>query len=371
MTPFRAVSGSGTDWMMACDACIEALREHPSNATLGFIYASDPFAHALDLITERLKVATEIKLWVGTGGNGVCTTGQGAFEQAAIVILAATFPAQAFQVVDGIRANSNGRQRFAINGHPAKFGIVHGDPRQVKTSHMIDKLSRESGAFLVGGLTSAVGNGALQIAGQPTEGGLSGVLISDEVPMITGLSQGCTPIGPVREITGIDGPWIDTLDHEPALECLKDDVGPLLAKNPERMAGFILAARPLTSGDGDDYLVRELAEIDPIRRLIMVADDLRRGDRLCFVKRDPEAAKSDLKRLASSLRERAGDRPLLGALYHSCLARGQHMFGSDSKELAIIEEELGQVPLAGFFTNGEIFRNKLHGYSGVLTLFLG
>ena len=34
------------------------------------------------------------------------------------------------------------------------------------------------------------------------------------------------------------------------------------------------------------------------------------------------------------------------------------------------EAALGPVPLAGFFTNGEIFRNRLYSYTGVLTLFL-
>jgi small ligand-binding sensory domain FIST len=46
------------------------------------------------------------------------------------------------------------------------------------------------------------------------------------------------------------------------------------------------------------------------------------------------------------------------------------MFGPDSAELKTIERVLGPVPLAGFFTNGEIFRDRLYSYSGVLTLFL-
>ena len=46
------------------------------------------------------------------------------------------------------------------------------------------------------------------------------------------------------------------------------------------------------------------------------------------------------------------------------------MFGPNSAELRTIEEVLGPVPLAGFFTNGEIFHNRLYTYTGVLTLFL-
>ena len=66
---------------------------------------------------------------------------------------------------------------------------------------------------------------------------LSGVLLDAAVPIITGLSQGCTPIGPVREVTECRGPWIKTLDRRPALAVLKEDVGEkqnLAEKNPEK-----------------------------------------------------------------------------------------------------------------------------------------
>ena len=103
--------------------------------------------------------------------------------------------------------------------------------------------------FLVGGLASA---GELQIAGQPTEGGLSGVLLDACVPVITGLSQGCTPIGPVREVTDCRGPWIRTLDRRPALAVLKEDVGEVLARDLRRIEGFVQAALPLAGSDRAD-----------------------------------------------------------------------------------------------------------------------
>jgi small ligand-binding sensory domain FIST len=36
----------------------------------------------------------------------------------------------------------------------------------------------------------------------------------------------------------------------------------------------------------------------------------------------------------------------------------------------MIHETLGEFPLVGFFANGEIFNQRLYGYTGVLTLFL-
>ena len=44
------------------------------------------------------------------------------------------------------------------------------------------------------------------------------------------------------------------------------------------------------------------------------------------------------------------------------------MFGSRGAELEVIRRTLGELPLVGFFCNGEISRDRLYGYTGVLTL---
>jgi small ligand-binding sensory domain FIST len=59
-----------------------------------------------------------------------------------------------------------------------------------------------------------------------------------------------------------------------------------------------------------------------------------------------------------------------GGLYYSCLGRGDSLFGDDSAEVGMIRTALGEFPLIGFFANGEIFNQRLYGYTGVLTLFL-
>ncbi len=91
--------------------------------------------------------------------------------------------------------------------------------------------------------------------------------------------------------------------------------------------------------------------------------------RLGFCRRDHDSARADLKRMLEDLRERAGRTPR-GALYFSCVARGRHLFGAQSEELGLIRETFGDMPLTGFFANGEVSNNRLYGYTGVLTLLL-
>ena len=371
ITPFRAGAGSGEGWLEAADECLDTLGNLPPGANLGIVYASGPLAHAIDLIAERLKEGTGVRDWVGSGGNAICSSVGGMTSDKAVSVLVAALPSGSFRLFDGI---ADGERQPAIGDRADdkdRFAIVHGDPHQAKILAMIERLSKTTGAFLIGGLTSTSRHDITQIAGHPTEGGLSGVLMNDSVPIITGLAQGCTPIGPAREITGVDGSWITSIDGEPAFQSLELDIGPVLARSIERKGGFILAARPLGDGEPNNYLVRDLGDVDRLRGAIMVGDDFRPGDRLCFVKRDPEGAKNDLRRVAADLRSQASGRPILGGLYHSCIGRGRHIFGADDAELNIIEEELGEMPLSGLSTHGEIFQHRLYGYSAVLTLFLG
>jgi len=123
------------------------------------------------------------------------------------------------------------------------------------------------------------------------------------------------------------------------------------------------------SGGGDDYLVRNLTGIDPANKLIAIGDNPQPGQTMMFCKRDLQSARGDLLRMIYDLKDDLKEPPK-AALYHACIGRGQPMFGEQGAELKLIREHLGDIPLVGFFANGEIARNRLYGYTGVLTVFV-
>ena len=61
--------------------------------------------------------------------------------------------------------------------------------------------------------------------------------------------------------------------------------------------------------------------------------------------------------------------PTKAGIYVSCVARGVSLFDEPGVEGALIRETFGDIPLVGFFANGEISRDRLYGHTGVLTLF--
>ena len=132
------------------------------------------------------------------------------------------------------------------------FAVFHANPESAEVPRLIPALSVAlQGGYLVGALSSSHGRN-VQVADGPTTSGLSGVLFSEKVPVSTGLTQGCSPIGPQRTITRIRQNIIFTIDDRPALEGFEEDIGEKLAQDPRRVAGKSFAALPVVGSDTGD-----------------------------------------------------------------------------------------------------------------------
>lgn len=372
MQAFRAAHTAAADWQKAANNCLRALGDIPSSSNLGFLYVTDVFAPQLPQLLELLRRESGVDDWVGSIGTGVCGNGREYHEQGAISVLLGSFRDGSFQVFPPLREEIGELAETAqpwAQAHGARFGVVHGDPHNPRLAELVHGLGEAlEGGFLVGGLTSSRGP-HWQIANQVTSGGLSGVLFAPDVAVITALTQGCTPLGPHRQITECQGNVIARIDDRPALEVMTEDTGALLARDLMRAAGYIFAARPIRGSDTGDYLVRNLLGVDTRNGLIAIGDYVSPGDPIMFCRRDARTAREDLLRMLHDIRGRAGT-VARGAVYYSCLGRGPHLFGGNSEELKMIRQELGEIPLAGFYCSGEISHNRLYGYTGVLTLFL-
>ena len=371
MDRFLSTLVTAPDWRAACEQAIRELGDIPSGWDLGFLYAGDTFTPDLGRILDYLKGHTPVRHWAGTVGNGVCSTGREEYEQASLALMVCALNQEQFRIIPAINADSGG---FIADSapwretHGAYFATVHGDPRNAELATILERLSgRLGGGFLTGGLSSSNGDYP-QIADGLTEGGVSGVLYSAEVPVVTGLSQGCSLIGQRHTITESRQNVIVRIDDRPALEVFIEDIGEILARDLRRVGGYIFCALPVAGSDTGDYLVRNLIGIDPENQLLAVGERVNLGQPVQFARRDGKTARDDLIRMLQDVKRRAGPSPR-GALYHSCLGRGRQLFGEDSAELRIVREVLGDLPLVGFYANGEISHNRLYGYTGVLTVF--
>ena len=365
---FRAAEGSGAGWAEAAKSCADGLLPVPAEASLGFLYVSDALAGDLGSILTFLRERTRVPHWVGAIGLGVCGRREH-FERPAVSALVASFREPAFRVFGPTSAEIGEAERAWIaSAHPG-VAVVHGDPRDGGVVAAVASLSAKGGLYLVGGLAAAMSAPPRVIAERVVEGGLSGVLLGPEIAVAAGLTQGCSPIGPVRRITEARENIIMAIDERPALEIFKEDIGELLARDLRQVGGRIFAGIPVRGSDTGDYLVRNLMALDLERQWIAIAERVAPGDPIMFCRRDPASALADLKRMLAGLQRRLAAPPKAG-LYFSCVARGPNLFAAESEEVDAIRAALGDFPLAGFFGNGEIAHDRVYGYTGVLALFL-
>lgn len=366
-TAFRFAHAANADWQAAAEACLPALAGPP--ATLGFLYVTDLLAGHMGEILELLKQRTGCPHWVGTVGSGICATGREYHGEPALAVMLGEFSPDAFKIFSGVRSADDVKlKRFMCGERPANFAIVHADPRNAEVPELIAGIAGkvESG-FVVGGLSSSRESNP-QIADKIIDGGVSGVLFSDDVTIATRLTQGCSPIGPQHTITQAQRNIIIKIDDRPALDVLKEDVGERLARDLNRLGGVIFAGLPIAGTDTGDYLVRNLVGIDPGRGIVAIGDLIESGNPIMFCRRDTKSAVEDMDRMLGSIKQGLYTKPR-GGVYYSCLGRGANLFGPDSEELKMIKSAFGDIPLVGFFGNGEISHNRLYGYTGVLTLF--
>jgi small ligand-binding sensory domain FIST len=358
------------NWRDAARLCLVQAGTVPESANLGFVYLTDNLAAAANDILDFLRVNTGIYHWVGGVGMGICATGQEHYDHPALAIMLCSFEPGSFQVFSGLRAPADlERIPMHFEGIPANFAVVHADPRNSNLDRLIEDFAgmMESG-FVTGGLTSTRRE-YVQIADIVTKGGISGVMFSDQVVVSTRLTQGCSPIGPRHAITGAQQNVLVSLDGRAALDVFREDIGESMWQEIDRVGESLFAGLSARSSDSEDYLVRNLVGIDPANKLVAIGDSPREGGTILFCRRDDSSATEDMLRMLESINSGLYRKPR-GAVYYSCIGRGANLFGQNSEELAMIRDSLGDIPLVGFFCNGEISHNRVYAYTGVLTLFI-
>jgi small ligand-binding sensory domain FIST len=373
------------------DAQIATRRQGPDpdwSPTLGWLYFTDHHAAQAEALLADAQARWPGVALVGSVGVGVMADGVEYFDEPALALMLCNLPRTDFRLFSG---------RLPLLPGPLFdpwTAQVHADPSTPDLAELISEAAQRTGShYLFGGLASARTRTVL-LADGVFEGGLAGVAFGPDVGLVSRVTQGCQPVGPARRVTAAHRNVIETLDGERALGRMLADLG-LPPAGPtlpaQRLAGTLVGLThpndsALARGGqfGADTRVRHLVGVDPARQAIAIADHAELGSQLTFCRRDAQAARRDLVRICTEIRdeveagepvaagpgEAAPASRMAGTMYVSCTGRGGPHFGSASAEAQTVRHALGDVPFVGFFAAGEVARHHLYGYTGVLTVFL-
>ncbi len=422
---FRFAHATHPHWSGAVELAIAQLEgqlqleqfavERDRTQQVGLVYFTDAFApHAAEML-EMLKKRTGIEDWIGGGAVGVVATGAEYFQEPAVSVMLMHFPANSTRIFSGRKPLPKPGTLNAAGRSSLHAGIVHISPDVDDLGDLVEDLSSKfTGPNVFGGLLSNAGGG-VHVAGEVLQGGVSGLLLAENISLDVRVTQGCQPIGPEHTITRVQGQFALELDDEPALDILLRDLGldeqvlsdrgldeaaamissrvsrglfvGLRSEQDAHTSDVLRFAGAGATGPHGDYRVRAVVGLEPARRSIAIADRAQPGERLTFCVRDEPAARADLVRMCAEMREdldapapqisslhTAGFQGLKsarkpkGAIYVVCNGRGAGLFGQNGAEMQLIREQLGDLPVVGFFANGEIRGSNIYGYTGILTL---
>jgi small ligand-binding sensory domain FIST len=361
----------------AADECTQTLSGAPADLVLAFV--TDHHAPRFGRLASEVARAFPGALLIGCSASGAIGGGSEVEHLPAVSLTAASLP--------GVRLTP-----FHAGDHPRRWAeqidvdegadagfLVLPCPLTSPVEDLLDWMDdRWPRAVKIGGLASGgmtehgpSGN-TLFLGEQRLNSGAVGIALDGDIHVETIVAQGCRPIGDPVIVTRAADHVAYALDGSPALEVLEQICAKLTPEERQLARHSLFLGVAMTGGGPlgrGDFLIRNIAGIDPHSGALAAATPLSAGQIVQFHLRDAGAATTDLEDL---LARHDGPAPE-GALLFSCVGRGRLLFNTTDHDSRLFRTALGDVPLGGFFGNGEIGpvhgRTFLHGYTSAFALF--
>ncbi|MBI1818500.1 MAG: FIST C-terminal domain-containing protein [Deltaproteobacteria bacterium] len=372
-----------------------ALRLQLGGATPDLILAFISAHHhgEYERVPELIAAQFGNGLLLGCSAGGVIGGGKEIEQRPGVSLTAATLPGvdvAPFHVDAGAMPTPNDPPAAwerslavpnAIDPNATPHFLLLPDPFSIDSEVLLRGLDRAYPASTkLGGLASGAqqpGANALFLGRALHRAGVVGVALSGDIAVDTIVAQGCRPIGQPMFITRCQQNLLWELDGQPAMQVLQDLYEQL---EPEDQAliqhslflGIVMSEHQQQYRQGD-FLIRNLIGTDPTRTALAVGALLRENSVVQFHLRDAKTSSEDLRQLLSRYRTQLSTARPRGALLFSCLGRGAHLYGRPDHDTDAFRQHIGDVPLGGFFCNGEIGpvhgSSFLHGYTSSFGVF--
>ena len=255
-----------------------------------------------------------------------------------------------------------------------------GDPFTFPTDNFLDQINETHGGLkAMGGMASAAqgpGQNRLLVGDRIVKEGAVGVLLKGPVGIRSIVSQGCRPIGRPLVITKAQENIILELSGRPPLFHLQQLWQELKPEDQQLFQHGLHVGRVINEYQDKfqrgDFLVRNVLGVDQTSGALAITDLIRVGQTIQFHVRDAATADEDLHALLQMDLAAHEKRPT-GALLFTCNGRGTKLFGEPHHDARTIRQEMGPIPLGGFFAAGELGpvggKNFIHGFTASVVLF--
>jgi small ligand-binding sensory domain FIST len=360
---------------------------------IAFVFFSPHHRSSAIDIVSAVAETLEPAHTIGCSAGGIIGAGREIEERPGLSVTAGRLPGvsvRTFRLDQGDLPDADAPPRAweAMLGVPIRDRpdfILLADPFSFQTEELLHGLDYAyPGSAKAGGLASAAAGpneNALLADGDLLRAGAVGVALSGAIVVDTVVAQGCRAIGKAYRVTRAHGNFIAELDGLAPLQVLRELL-PALSERDQRLARGALflgvSIDPMAEEPAaGEYLIRNILGVSPDNGALAVGELPRVGQSVRFHLRDALSSAEDLDTRMGEYRGRLeatpGSARPAGALLFSCLGRGQNLYGRPDHDTDAFRECLGDVPLGGFFAQGEIGRvhgtTHLHGFTSSFAVF--
>jgi len=380
------------------EGAVEALLAQVIGAAPGFdvvfTFISSQFTQDIPLIAERLSASLKPGVLLGCTAEGVIGNEQEIEARPAISLVAARLPGVKITPF-ALQRGSGDWHRILLDAdkfcHAVEIPddthliILLSDPFSTPIDDVLHSFNNcYPGIPIVGGMASGSlrpnGN-ALIVNNQIAQEGTVGVALSGELSVEVIVSQGCRPIWRPFRVTAAHRNEIYSLEDRPPLAWIQDLIPTLPEEDRLLLQNGLFVGRAIKRSGEEavpatemlgrgDFLIRGLVGIDQENGAIAISDSVLDGETIQFHLRDALTAQEDLEMM---LIPQAFRQPPSGGLLFTCNGRGTRLYDHPNGDISVIQQNIPNLNLAGFFCAGEIGpvggKNFLHGHSISLALF--
>lgn len=354
---------------------------------IGFVSSDfmDEFGDIPQLVSEQLKC----KKFIGCSAGGLIGGGFEVEREKGIAIAAAILPEvditlfhlEDSDLPDLDSAPSAWEKAVGVEYAQSPHFILLPDPFSFKVDTLMQGLDYAfAKSIKLGGLASGgnrSGMNALFCGDQVYRSGAVGAALSGNIVLDSVVAQGCRPIGHPMRVTKCLDNFLIELDGEPAVHQLKEAIMKLSPADQKLAYNSLFLGVVMDEFKDDfkggDFLIRNIIGIEQKSGALMVGEILRNERTVQFHLRDATTSAEDLRLMLKQYSKDQSNGDIAGALLFSCLGRGKHLYGESNHDSDCFRELLGDVPLGGFFCNGEIGpvggTTFLHGYTSSFGIF--
>lgn len=385
---FAAALSTAADLDAAlAEVCQSALGRLGETPDLAFLFVSADRAAECDRIAEEVCQRLGTERLLGCTAESLVGVGREVEMEPALSLWLAKLPGSeilpmhlAFEPTPDGGAILGWPDRL-IESWPADATILLlGEPYSFPADLLLEQVNDEhAGTQVLGGMASgaaAPGEHRLLLGRQAIDHGAVAVMLSGGVRVRTVVSQGCRPIGQPLVITKAERNVVFELGGKPAVEQANEIFRGLPARDRELVRRGLHLGRVVSEYkdhfEQGDFLIRNVVGADSSNGAVMITDYVRAGQTVQFHVRDAETADGEMRQLLARVKHADGAAPR-GALLFTCNGRGTRLFPAPHHDAAVVGGTLGEIPLAGFFAQGEIGpvgnQNFMHGFTASIALF--